>query len=126
PSRGRHASSIDETRRQPPPMSRPLDLKPLDARYRIVADLGGSSGTHRYLAVRPEDKREVRISIAEGIEDATAPVAEGKALAQFAADANLLARLDHPNVPKVLDGVWLGDDAFAVVSERIHGTTLAE
>jgi hypothetical protein len=53
-------------------------------------------------------------------------VAEGKAISQFAADVNLLTGLRHSNMPQVLEGLWLSEDAFAVVTERVQGTTLAE
>src|ERR1051325_4131026 len=99
----------------PHAMSRSPDIAPLESRSRNLADLGGTP--RRYFGARIEDGREVRIAVAEGSDERTGPVAEGKALAQFAADVNLLASLDHPNVPKVIEGLWLGDDGFAVVSE---------
>src|SRR5262249_36883665 len=34
--------------------------------------------------------------------------------------------LSHPNVPRILEARWIGDDAFALVTSRVQGTTLAE
>jgi hypothetical protein len=99
-----------------------LDLSPLEDTYDIVGEVGGRDHTKSYVGKRKEDGGDVLITVMI----AAADVAEGKAIAQFAADANLLTTLSHPNVPHVIEGRWIGDDAFALVSDRIQGTTLAE
>ncbi len=98
------------------------DLSPLQDKYEVVGDVGGRDHTKSYVGKRREDGRDVLITVMM----AAAEVAEGKAIAQFAADVNLLATLSHPNVPQVIEGRWIGDDAFALVSDRVQGTTLAE
>jgi hypothetical protein len=96
------------------------DLAPLADKYDIVGELGGRDHTRSYVGSRKADGRDVQITVMR----AAAEVAEGKAIAQFAADANLLVNLSHPNVPQVLEGRWIGDDVFALISDRIHGTSL--
>jgi hypothetical protein len=98
------------------------DLSSLQDNYDVVGEVGGRDHTKAYVGKRKEDGRDVLITVMQ----AAADVAEGKAIAQFAADANLLATLSHPNVPQVIEGRWIGDDAFALVSDRVQGTTLAE
>ena len=98
------------------------DLTPLNDKYDIVGELAGRDHIRSYVGTRKEGGNDVQITVMR----AAADVAEGKAIAQFAADANLLASLSHPNVPQVIEGRWIGDDAFALVSDRVHGTTLAE
>jgi hypothetical protein len=107
---------------EPTPMSRPQELGPLLDRYDVTGELAGHDNVRTFVATRRSDGRDVLITVMRAAPD----VAEGKAIAQFAADVNLLTGLAHPNMPKVLEGQWLDDDAFGVVSERIHGTTLAE
>ncbi len=98
------------------------DLSPLQDTYDIVGEVGGRDHIRSYVGKRKEDGRDVLITVVL----AAAEVAEGKMIAQFAADANLLATLSHPNVPQVIEGRWIGDDAFALVSDRIQGTTVAQ
>src|SRR6185437_12406840 len=98
------------------------DLTPLNDTYEIVGELGGRDHIRSYVGRRTADGRDVLISVMR----AAAEVAEGKAIAQFAADAKLLTTLSHPNVPQVIEGRWISDDTLALVSERIHGTTLTE
>lgn len=104
------------------PQEKPLDLSALSDTYEIVGEYAALGQNRRYPGRRREDGRDVMITVLRAASD----VAEGKAVAQFAADANLMTTLDHPNVPRVLEGRWIGDDAFALVTERIHGVTLAE
>jgi hypothetical protein len=104
------------------PQEKPLDLSALSDKYEIVGEYAALGQNRRYPGRRREDGRDVLITVLR----AAADVAEGKAIAQFAADANLMTTLDHPNVPPVLEGRWIGDDAFALVTERVHGVTLAE
>lgn len=103
-------------------LEKPLDLSALSDRYEIVGEYAPLGPNRRYPARRGEDGRDVLITILH----AAPEVAQGKAIAQFAADVNLLTTLSHPNVPQVLEGRWIGDDAFAYVTDRIQGPTLAE
>ena len=101
---------------------KPLDLSALSDKYEIVGEYAALGENRRYPGRRREDGRDVLITVLRAAQD----VAQGKAIAQFAADANLMAGLNHPNVPQVLEGRWIGDDAFALVTDRIHGVSLAE
>src|SRR4051794_38348763 len=101
---------------------KPLDLSALSDKYDIAGEYAALGQNRRYPARRKEDGRDVLITVLRAAPD----VAQGKAIAQFAADANLLAALSHPSVPQGLEARWIGDDAFALVTDRIHGTTLAD
>lgn len=103
-------------------LEKPLDLSALSDKYEIVGEYAPLGPNRRYPGRRREDGRDVLVTILR----AAPEVAQGKAIAQFAADVNLLTTLSHPNVPQVLEGRWIGDDAFAYVTDRIQGTTLAE
>src|SRR5690348_733302 len=101
---------------------KPLDLSALSDKYELVGEYAALGQNRRYPGRHRENGRDVLITVLRAAPD----VAQGKAIAQFAADANLMASLSHPNVPAVLEGRWVGDDAFALVTERIHGVSLAE
>lgn len=100
----------------------PLDLSALSDKYELVGEYAALGQNRRYPGRRREDGKDVLVTVLRAAPD----VAQGKAIAQFAADANLMAGLSHPNVPAVLEAKWIGEDAFAVVTERIHGVSLAE
>jgi hypothetical protein len=97
------------------------DLGALDARYEVLGELRGSASTRRFIATRREDGGEVLISVVQ-----SAHGDDNNALAHFASDVQILTRANHPRVARALEGLWLGADRFAVVNERIHGTTLLE
>src|SRR6185312_9695126 len=99
-----------------------IDLAPLEARYEIVGELrgGGPHAYSTYFARRRDDGSEVIITVANATEG------DNNALSHLASDTQLLRDSHHPNLPQVLDGIWLGSNAFAVVSERVRGRTLAE
>ena len=101
---------------------KPFDLSALSDKYEIVGEYAALGQNRRYPGRRRDDGRDVLITVLRAASD----VAQGKAVAQFAADANLMAGLSHPNVPQVFEGRWIGDDAFALVTDRIQGVTLAE
>jgi serine/threonine protein kinase len=100
----------------------PLDLSALNDRYEIVGEYAALGQNRRYPGRRREDSRDVLITVLAAAPD----VGQGKAIAQFAADANLMVGLSHPNVPQVLEARWVGDGALALVTDRVHGMTLAE
>src|SRR3954468_455129 len=114
--------------REPTPMSstqeKPQDKSPdltqLHDTYDIIGEIGGHGTVRLYPARRKDDGRDVLVTVMRSGGD----VAQGKAIAQFAADVNLLTTLRHPNVPQVLEGRWVGEDAFALVTDRIQGTSL--
>ena len=101
---------------------KPLDLSALSDKYELAGEYAALGQNRRYPGRRREDGKDVLVTVLRAATD----VAQGKAIAQFAADANLMTTLSHPNVPAVYEARWVGDDAFALVTERIHGVTLAE
>jgi hypothetical protein len=102
--------------RQPSP-----DLQALERTYEIVGELRGASDTHRFVARRRDDGVDVMITVVR------APQDDGNnALAHLASDTQLLGNAGHPGVLRVHTGQWLGADAYAVISDPIHATPLAE
>src|SRR4051812_41303186 len=97
------------------------DLRPLDEHYQIVGELRGVPPTRYFIARRHADGSDVMIAVVDA-----AVGGENNALAHFASDTQLLSRETHPSIATVLEGRWLGKDAFAVVTERIRGSTLQE
>jgi serine/threonine protein kinase len=102
--------------RQPSP-----DLRALERNYEIVGELRGPPETHRFLAHRREDSAEVMITVARAPQDD-----DNNALAHLASDTQLLTNLTHTNVPRIHSGHWLGADSYAVISDPVHATPLAE
>ena len=96
-------------------------LEALENDYTIIGELGARDERRSFLARRNEDGRDVLIVLAN-----TPAGDEKHALTHLAADANLLSRLEHRNLVRVIDGHWLGDDAFAVVTERPNTPSLRE
>jgi hypothetical protein len=102
--------------RQPSP-----DLRALEGAYQIVGELRGAPDTHRFVARRRDDGAEVMITAVHApAED------DNNALAHLASDTQLLTNLSHPSVPHVYSGQWLGADVYAVITDAVHGTPLAE
>src|SRR2546425_13214488 len=105
--------AVKRSRREPTPMSttqQELDLSPAQDGYEIVGAVGERDHTKSYIGKRRSDAQDVMITVMR----ADADVAQGKAISQFAADVNLMTALRHPNVPRVIEGRWIGDDAFAL------------
>jgi Protein tyrosine and serine/threonine kinase len=96
------------------------NLRALEDTYRIVGELRASGSTRRLVAQRNDDGAAVMITVV-----APSAEAQNNELSHYAADAKLLASLQHPSVLPVLDGRWLGD-SFAIVTERASGTTLQD
>ncbi len=105
----------------------PIDLSTLAADYEIVGELDGGGESRRYMgrrkgeaSKRRDDQREVMIEIV------TTPAGdEANALTHLAADTGLLTRQVHRRLVPVLEGRWIGNDAFAVVTQRIADPSLA-
>lgn len=106
-----------------------VDLSSLEADYEIVGELGGpNDNTRVYLAKaksaeakRRDDQTGVAVSVY------TTPEGdEGNALSHLAADTKTLASIPHRRLVPVIEGRWLGDDAFAIVTRRVTDPTLAQ
>ncbi|MEX2178303.1 MAG: protein kinase [Gemmatimonadaceae bacterium] len=99
----------------------PLNLDPLATDYDVLGELSGRDDARTFLGKRKSDDVGVLITVS-----ASPPDDEGNALSHLAADANLLASRSHRNVLRVLEGRWVGTDAFAVVTARTSAPTLEE
>lgn len=95
-----------------------VDVGPLSDAYQVIGELRGG---RLYFARRRDNRAEVIVRVVRSSE-----TDGNNALAHLASDVQLLRTLNHPHMPRVLDGRWLGTDAFAIVSERIYGTTIQE
>lgn len=109
------------------PSSSP-DLSALSADYEIVGELDTRGGPRTYMATqRSDDARRRDDSTGVLIAVATTPAGdEANALTQYAADTKALVGLTHRRLVPVLEGRWIGDDAFAVVTRRVNDPTLAQ
>ena len=104
------------------------DLSTLATDYEIVGEVGGPRDERTFMANRKDagakrrdDQTGVLISVV------TSPAGdEGNALSHLAADTKLLAGSVHRRLMPVIDGRWLGADAFAVVTQRTTDPTLSQ
>ncbi|MDQ2665928.1 MAG: hypothetical protein M3Z05_07945 [Gemmatimonadota bacterium] len=104
------------------------DLSSLAADYDIVGEMGGARDARTYMATRKaaagkrrDDQTAVLISVV------TSPDGdEGNALSHLAADTKLLAANTHRRLVPVVEGRWLGADAFAVVTQRTSDPSLTQ
>jgi len=97
------------------------DLRALDDSYEILGELRARKDAQQFLAKRKSDGADVLITVI------SAPGGgENNALAHLASDVKLLTGLRHPGLLQTIDGRWLGNDAFAVVTQRVSGTSLDE
>ena len=98
------------------------DVRGLESDYDIRGELRGTDAARFYIGRRKQDGgEEVAITVFQGPKDGG-----NNALSHFASDAQLLSRNEHPNVPRVIEGRWVGNDQFALVTERVVGVTLDE
>ncbi|HEY2064758.1 MAG TPA: hypothetical protein VGG84_02290 [Gemmatimonadaceae bacterium] len=104
------------------------DLSPLAADYEIVGELDVPNGPRSYIGRRKagagkrrEDQTGVLISIVTPPEGD-----EANALTLLAADTQVLSRLSHRRLIPVLEGRWIGDDVYAVVTQRVTDPSLAQ
>lgn len=105
-----------------------LDLSTLSNDYDIVGEVSGTRHARTYMATRKnagtkrrDDQTGVLISIVS-----TPEGDEGNALSHLAADTKLLAGATHRRLIPVVEGRWLGSDAFAVITQRTTDTTVAQ
>ena len=98
-----------------------LNLETLADRYDLIGELGSREDVRIFIGKRREDGRDVLVRVASAQAGD-----KGNALSHLAADANLLAGVKHPNLLSIVDGRWVGTDAFAVVTERTFAPTLRE
>ena len=108
--------------------SQAFDLSPLANDYDIVGEQDGTDGLRRYLGTRRGDTSKRRDD-QPGVLITVFTTPEGdeaNALSHLAADTQLLARLAHRRLIPVVEGRWLGDGAYAVVTRRLSDPSLAQ
>jgi hypothetical protein len=106
----------------------PFDLSPFATDYDIIGEADASSDARTFIATRKGDGAKRRDDQTGAlITIVTTPEGdEGNALTHLAADVQLLARTPHRRLAPVIEGRWLGDDAFAVVTQRTSDPSLAQ
>jgi hypothetical protein len=105
-----------------------LDLSTLSNDYDIVGEVSGSRDARTFMATRKaagtkrrDDDTAVLISIV------TSPAGdEGNALSHLAADTKMLSGSTHRRLIPVIEGRWIGADAFAVITQRTTDPSLAQ
>jgi len=112
---------MSETKQSP-------DLTPFENDYDVVGEVKGPGGVRAYRAKRKntgtkgqDEQSDVLISIVP-----TPEGDEGNALSHLAADTKLLAGVFHRRLIPVIEGRWIGDNAFAVVTQRTTDPTVEQ
>ena len=106
----------------------PIDLSALSDEYTIVGERDSPDDSRIFVADRKSDdsrRRDDRTGVLITVYS-TPPGDEANALTQYAADIGTLTGLTHRRLVPVLDSKWIGDDAFAVVTQRVNDPTLAQ
>ena len=96
------------------------DLSKLDNRYQILGELRRAENGRIFLARHTGLNRDVTIDVVR------VPSGDDEALRFLASDAELLSNRRHAHVIPVIEGRWLGGDAFAMVRPRVRGSTLTQ
>lgn len=91
----------------------------LNQRYRIVKSVGQGAMGVVYEVLRISDARRFAMKVLSGR-------AHRKDLARFAREAQLLARLNHPNLVRIVDVDLLDNRRAYLVMELVDGGTLAQ
>ena len=97
--------------------------------FDIVGELGGAPGTRFLIATRKttDGKRRDDSGGRVIIEIVRPPEGdEAHALDHVASDTKLLSTLRHRRLVPILEGRWVGDDAFAVVREQVDDPSVAD
>jgi tRNA A-37 threonylcarbamoyl transferase component Bud32 len=100
-----------------PPQSR------LNGRYLVLGTVGQGGMAAVYRAVDSHSRKQVAIK--EMSQDGLAPAEEAEALAAFRAEADILQRLRHPNLPRVIERFSDGARHYLVM-EFVEGQTLEQ
>ena len=105
------------------------ELTALANDFDVVGELGGATPGTRYLiATRKSAAGDRRAQSARVIIEIVRPPEgdESHALDHVASDTKLLSTLRHRRLVPILEGRWLGDDAFAVVREQVDDPSVAD
>jgi hypothetical protein len=100
-----------------------LELDQLGEAYEVIGELSGRTDARTFIGKRRTDGSDAGKRRADGsdvliVVAQTPPGDEGNALSHLAADANLLASSSHRNLLSIVEGRWIGTDAFATVIQR--------
>ena len=108
--------------------TREPDLTPLAADYDIVGELGGRAGRQYLIAMRKGATGKRRDETDRVLIEVFRPPEgdESHALDHLASDTKLLSGLRHRRLVSVLEGRWLGDDAFGVIREYVDDPSVAD
>lgn len=88
-------------------------------RYRLVREIGSGGMGTVYEVVRETDGCRLAMKVIKGAPDRLT-------LARFAREAEIVARIDHPNVIRIHDvGISAQDDMIYLVMELVEGASLA-
>ncbi|MBI4911594.1 MAG: protein kinase [Acidobacteria bacterium] len=90
--------------------------------YRILGELGMGGMGAVYLAERADDEFHMKVAVKVVQRSMVSP----GTLARFRRERQILARLDHPNIARLLDGGTTKDGLPYVVMEYIDGQTILE
>lgn len=98
-----------------------LDLAQLGDSYKMFGELAGRDDAQVVLATRKTDGLPVQIAVyREPAGD------QGNALSHLASDANLLEGTPHPAVVRIIESRWVGNEALAIVTERVDARSLED
>ena len=108
-----------------------LELDQIGGTYEVIGELSGRADARTFMGKRRADGADPGKRRADGsdvliVVAQTPPGDEGNALSHLAADANLLASSGHRNLLSIVEGRWLGTDAFATVIQRPGVPSLVE
>ena len=92
-------------------------LSELEGDYQVLTELHRTANSRSYLARHLKLNRDVTITVVRAAGDRSS-------LKRFADDVARMKSTRHANVIPVIEGRWLGNDAFAVVRARVRGSTL--
>jgi len=90
-------------------------------KYRILHEIGRGGMGVVYAACRADEAFEQKLAI-KFLQSDLAPILSQQALFQ---EAQLLAKLNHPNIAKVFDG-GIHNESVYIVMEQIEGQSLAD
>ena len=98
-----------------------IDEQPLIGRtishYRLVAKLGSGGMGEVYRAVRDDGTYEKQVAV----KVIQSGLGSGYFIARFKTERQILARLDHPNIARILDAGTTADGLHYVVMEYVDG-----
>src|SRR5688572_25074920 len=90
--------------------------------YRVIDTIGSGGMGDVYLAVREGEGFERRVAVK--VLRSRAGLTDDSMAKRFRSERSILARLDHPNIPRFLDGGLTRDGAPYFAMEFVEGTPI--